>query len=231
MSTFPIPPYGERECPGPPYNATNFTPPTGPPLPPPYTNQPTNYSTLTNYAVTMPNYPWKTGTDAQQIFRSQQNVTYFNNVNQKTALIKEQNALTGAQQPYPQFKSETERLMYRQGQALTAARNVFRNQNPLAPGVPCYTTYQIINGQPPFYYNIVPAVVSVSTVSYPVIFTPGTPLVVPGPPPVPGTFTITAGPISINSTTGEITIPATTTGSYTVTYTVGSNLYVYSFTI
>jgi hypothetical protein len=185
----------------------------------------------------MPNYPWKTGTDAQQIFRSQQNVTYFNNVNQKTALIKEQNALTGAQQPYPQFKSETERLMYRQGQALTAARNVFRNQNPLAPGVPCYTTYQIINGQPPFYYNIVPAVISSTipplTISYPVIFTPGTPLVTPGPPPVPGTFSINPppGPISINSSTGELTITGGTTGSYTVTYTVGSNVYEYSFTI
>ena len=148
MSTFPIPPYGERDCPGPPYNATNFTPPTGPPLPAPYTNQPTIYSTLTSYAVTMPNYPWKTGTDAQQIFRSQQNVTYFNNINFITSSIKGQNALTGAQQPYPQFKSETERLMYRQGQALTAARNVFHNTNPLAPGVICSTNYQIINANP-----------------------------------------------------------------------------------
>lgn len=239
MSTpppLPPPPYGQRECPGPPYNATNFTPTSSSNLPPPYNTIPTTYENLLNYAQNSPNYPWNTGTDAQQIFRSKQNVTYFNNINQQTAAIKSQNSLTGAQQPYPQFKSETERLMYKQGMALTAARNKFTGQNPTVPaGVPCYTTYQIINGQPPFYYNINNAVicstVAPATVSYPAIFTPGTPLVAPGNPPQPGQFFISAGLISINIDTGTITIPGGTTGTYTVTYNVGSLSYEYTFTI
>ncbi len=132
--SFPPPPYGQRECPGPPYNATNFT-----------SANAVEYSTLINYAKNSPNYPWNTGTDAQQIFRSNQNITYFNNINLQTQAIKTQNGTIG-QAPYPQFKSETERLMYRQGMALTAARNNFTGQNPSAPaGVPCSTIYQIIN--------------------------------------------------------------------------------------
>jgi hypothetical protein len=137
MSTFPIPPYGERECPGPPYNATNFTSANG-----------VVYSTLINYAKNSPNYPWNTGTDAQQIFRSNQNISYFNGINLQTQAIRSTNVSLGAasQIPYPQFKSETERLMYRQGMALTAARNNFTGQNPSGPaGVPCSTIYEIIN--------------------------------------------------------------------------------------
>jgi len=134
-NSFPPPPYGQRECPGPPYNATNFTSANAP-----------VYSTLINYAQNSPNYPWNTGTDAQQIFRSNQNITYFNNINLQTSSIKAQNLGGGFAQPYPQFKSETERLMYRQGQALTAARVNFTGQNPTVPaGVPCSSIYQIIN--------------------------------------------------------------------------------------
>ena len=132
---FPQPPYGQRECPGPPYNATNFT-----------SANAVEYSTLINYANNSPNYPWNTGTNAQQIFRSNQNITYFNNINLQTSSIKAQNVAGGLAQPYPQFKSETERLMYRQGQALTAARVNFTGQNPSAPaGVPCSSIYQYIN--------------------------------------------------------------------------------------
>jgi hypothetical protein len=127
------PPYGERETPGPPYNATNFTPANA-----------VVYSTLVNYAKTSPNYPWATGSNAQQIYRSNQNITYFNALNQQTQAIKTQNGATG-NIPYPQFKSQTERLMYVQGQTLTAARNKMTGQNPSAPaGVPCSTIYGII---------------------------------------------------------------------------------------
>jgi len=132
--SFPPPPYSETVCPGPPYNATNFTSANAP-----------VYSTLISYANNSPNYPWNTGTDAQQIFRSNQNITYFNNLNLQTQGVKTQNGSTG-KIPYPQFRSEAERLMYKQGQSLTAARNIFTGQNPSGPaGVPCSSIYQIIN--------------------------------------------------------------------------------------
>lgn len=134
MSAFPPPPYEDRICPEPPYNATNFT-----------SANSTIHNKIVSYAKNSPNFPWNTGSDAQQIFRSNQNVTYFNNLNLQTQSIKTQNGSSG-NIPYPQFRSEAERLMYKQGQSLTAARNVITGQNPSGPaGVPCSTIYQIIN--------------------------------------------------------------------------------------
>jgi hypothetical protein len=128
------PPYLTTLCPAPPYNATNFT-----------EANPIVLSTLISYANNSPNYPWNTGIDAQQIYRSKQNVSYFNTLNQQTQTIKTANGSTG-NVPYPQFKTQAERLMYIQGQALTAARNQITGQNPSAPaGVPCSTIYGIIN--------------------------------------------------------------------------------------
>jgi hypothetical protein len=128
------PPYDEYSRPQPPYNATNFTPANA-----------SVFSTLVYFANNSPNYPWNAGSDAQQIYRSQQNVSYFNTLNQKTQAIKTANGSTG-NVPYPQFKSQAERIMYIQGQALTAARNQITGQNPSAPaGVPCSTIYGIIN--------------------------------------------------------------------------------------
>lgn len=128
----PPPPYSETVCIGPPYNATNFT-----------TANPTVLSTLVSYANNSPNYPWATGTDAQQIYRSRQNVVYFNSLNQQTLAVK---AAGTNYQPYPVFSSDKERLMYIQGMSLTSARNRITGQNPSAPmGVPCSTIYQIIN--------------------------------------------------------------------------------------
>ena len=133
MSSQP-PPYGQRECPAPPYNATNFT-----------SANSVEFTTLQNYAKNSPNYPWNTGTDAQQIYRSNQNISYFNGINRQTQAIKTANGSQGTQ-PYPQFKSQTERLMYIQGMTLTAARNKITGVNPSGPaGVPCSTIYQIIN--------------------------------------------------------------------------------------
>jgi hypothetical protein len=133
-NVYPPPPYGQRKCPAPPYNATNFTP------------QNTEvFSTLVSYAKTSPNYPWATGTDAQQIYRSNQNVSYFTHLNQKTQSIKTANGASG-NIPYPQFRSEAERLMYIQGKSLTASRNQITGVNPSEPaGVPCSTIYGIIN--------------------------------------------------------------------------------------
>lgn len=134
MTSYPPPPYSETTCPAPPFNATNFTPENG-----------VEFSTLQSYARNSPNYPWATGSNAQQIFRSMQNVTYFNNLNQQTQAVKAVNGSTG-KIPYPQFKTQAERLMYIQGQTLTAARNQITGQNPSGPaGVPCSTIYGIIN--------------------------------------------------------------------------------------
>lgn len=134
MSSLPYPPYGETTCPAPPYNATNFT-----------SMNSTIFSTLQQYASNSPNYPWNTGTDAQQIYRSQQNVVYFNSLNQQTQAIRSANGTSG-RMPYPQFKTQAERLMYIQGQTLTAARNQITGRNPSGPaGVPCSTIYGIIN--------------------------------------------------------------------------------------
>lgn len=132
--SFPPPPYGQRKCPAPPYNATNFT-----------SANAVEFSTLITYAKTSPNYPWNTGTDADILYRNNQNVSYFNTLNQKIQDIKTLNGATG-NIPYPQFKSQAERIMYIQGLASTAARNKITGQNPSGPaGVPCSTIYDIIN--------------------------------------------------------------------------------------
>jgi len=136
----PPPPYCDI-CPAPPYNATNFT-----------SANSVEFSTLQSYANDAPNYPWNTGTDAQQIYRSRQNISYFSGFNQRTLDIKTMNNLTGNPHPqfaYPQFKSQAERLMYIQGQTLTAARMQISGKNPSAPaGVPCSTNYNIIYPYP-----------------------------------------------------------------------------------
>jgi hypothetical protein len=121
-----------KGCPMPPYNATNFT--SGQIL-----------ETLQSYANTQPQYPLPAGSDANQIKIYAQNVTYFNTLNQKTQAIKTQNGATGAI-PYPQFKTQGDRINYIQAQTLTAARNKITGNNPSLPaGVPCNSIYDIIN--------------------------------------------------------------------------------------
>jgi len=130
----PNTPEDRQQCPVPPYNATNFT-----------SANPVIFSTLVSYAKTQPQYPLPVGSDASQIFRNNQNITYFNNLNLQTQSIRSTNGLNG-NYPYPQFRSEAQRLMYRQGQVMTAARNQITGQNPSAPaGVPCSSIYGIIN--------------------------------------------------------------------------------------
>jgi len=138
LPPLPQPPYTNRTCPGPPYNATNFT--SGP-----------IYDSLVSYAKNSPNYPWDTGVNVQDIYRSQQNTIYFNTLNQQTIDVKNANntLISGGRLgniPYPPFTSQAERLMYIQGQTLNAARNKITGQNPSVPmGVPCSTIYGIIN--------------------------------------------------------------------------------------
>ena len=132
------PPYSDAS--GPPYNATNFT-----------SANKYEYDKLVNYAKNSPNYPFDAGVELQQIYKGQRNVIMFNSLNQKTDAVRNVNkdriskGLLG-NIPYPQFKSQTERIMYIQGQVLTAARNRMTGENPTIPmGVPCSTIYEIIN--------------------------------------------------------------------------------------
>jgi len=124
-------------CPQPPYNTLNFTP-----------QNPTVWSTLASFARTQPQYPLPTSADARQVQQHMQNITVFSGLNQQTLAIKTLNQSLGAagNVPYPTFRSEAERIMYRQGLAATAARNQLTGQNPSAPaGVPCSTIYDIIH--------------------------------------------------------------------------------------
>lgn len=122
-------------CPLPPYNTLNFT-----------ADSPMIFQTLQTYAKNSPNYPLPAGTSRRLIAENQANIAYFNAINQQTSSI--QSSVKGGIKglPYPQFKSEGERLKYRQGLAMTAARSVLVPQNPVLPmGVPLSTNYQIIN--------------------------------------------------------------------------------------
>jgi len=130
---YPIPPCNNTIEPLPPYNATNFT-----------SESPVIYNTLLSYAYNSPNYPLPMGSNADQIKRNTQNTTFFAGFNQQIQDVKTANGTSGTI-PYPRFKSESERLMYRQGMVATAARNQMTGQNPSLPaGVPCSTIYGII---------------------------------------------------------------------------------------
>ena len=122
-------------CPLPPYQTMNFT-----------SAKSTIFNTLQSFATNSPNYPLPAGADARQIADNRANVTYFSYINQQT--LATTSSVKGGipNLPYPQFKSEGERLMYRQGLAMTAARTALTGKNPALPmGVPLSTNYQIIN--------------------------------------------------------------------------------------
>ena len=122
-------------CPMPPYNTLNFN-----------SSNPMVFSTLQSFAQNSPQYPLPPGSNVRQVADNQSNVAYFNSLNQQTLSIASTNTGSGAKAPYPQFKTEGERLKYRQGQATTSARTVITGQNPAVPmGVPLSTIYQIIN--------------------------------------------------------------------------------------
>lgn len=129
-------PETRNECPLPPYNTLNFN-----------SNSPLIFNTLQSFAKNSPNYPLPVGSNARLVAENQANVAYFNGINQQTINIRSTVVGSGVNLPYPQFKSEGERLKYIQGKATTAARSILvPNQNPVGPaGVPLSTIYQIIN--------------------------------------------------------------------------------------
>ena len=123
-------------CPMPPYNTLNFN-----------SNNPVIFSTLQNFAKTSPNYPLPVGSNARLVAENQANVAYFNAINQQALYVRSTVQAGTANLPYPQFKSEGERIKYIQGKTTTAARSILvPNQNPVGPAsVPLSTIYQIIN--------------------------------------------------------------------------------------
>jgi len=123
-------------CPLPPYNTLNFT-----------SDSPLIFSTIQSFAKNSPNYPLPAGTNSRLVAENQANVSYFTAINQQAIAIRSSVKGGVANLPYPQFKSEGERLKYIQGKTTTAARSILvPNQNPVGPaGVPLSTLYQIIN--------------------------------------------------------------------------------------
>jgi len=133
-------PQGQAEtrqgCPLPPYNTLNFT-----------SANPMVYSTLVTNAQNSPNYPLPASANAKQIADLRANVSYFQSMNQRTTDVH--SSIVGGMPnlQYPTFKTEGERLMYRQGQAATAARTALTGQALNAPaGVPLSTIWMIQGG-------------------------------------------------------------------------------------
>jgi hypothetical protein len=126
--------------PGPPLTATNFN-----------SNSPTIFAQIQSYASYSANYPLLSGSDANQIYNYNQQVSYYNSMNQQTLAIKQLNNTLGptSQIPYPQFKTHADLLKYRQGLVMTASRNQITGNNPSLPaGYPASTIYQIISSEP-----------------------------------------------------------------------------------
>jgi len=134
-------PENNELCPMPPYNATNFT------------DGGTIQQSLRSYARTQPQFPLPPGSNANAIHRNTANVIYFNTLNKQTAAVKASNVANYAKAPYPQFKTEGERLMYVQGKLSNAARVAVTGPIPAVQagfrqttmGVSPSTNYQIIN--------------------------------------------------------------------------------------
>lgn len=136
MSYPQIPAETNHECPAPKYNSLNFT-----------IANPEIYDQLVSYAKTEPYYPLDRGVDKKQVSDYRMGITTFQSMNQKTIQFKQLNqTISAGNIPYPTFSSESERLKYKHGQMMTAARNRMTGENPSLPaGVPYSTIYQIQN--------------------------------------------------------------------------------------
>jgi hypothetical protein len=55
-------------------------------------------------------------------------LTYFNGLNQQVSSIVASNASTGTRVAYPTFKSQSERVLYIQGQAIASAKALASGQ-------------------------------------------------------------------------------------------------------
>ena len=100
------------------------------------------YQTLTTYATQSPNYPLPPSADARQLSDLRTSLSYYEAINQQTLAVKStvQGGFTRVE--YPKFKTEGDRLKYRQGLMAMAAREVL---NPGAVTTHVSSNWQIIN--------------------------------------------------------------------------------------
>jgi hypothetical protein len=99
---------------------------------PPY-NSPLNpnFSTFAN----QPQFPLDQGSNAKQVQQNVAALSYFNGLNQQVSDM----VLMNSNAPYPTFKSQSERLLYLQGQTIAAAKS------QASGTIPCSTIYSYIN--------------------------------------------------------------------------------------
>ena len=90
----------------------------GDPQPPYNSVKNKNYVTFAN----QPQFPLDTGSNAQQVLQQNGALSYFMGLNQRVDAIVSTNAAGITNLPYPTFKSQGERLLYQQGQAIAAAK-------------------------------------------------------------------------------------------------------------
>ena len=107
-------------CPMPPYNSV---------LNP-------NFSTFSN----QPQFPLNQGSHARQVQQNIQALSYFVGLNNQVSNTVAQNKANGTSAPYLTFKSQGERILYMQGQAIAAAKAPTTN-----PRISCSTIYNYIN--------------------------------------------------------------------------------------
>jgi hypothetical protein len=91
---------------------------TNNPMPPYNSALNPNYSTFS----TQPQFPLNQGSNAEQIQSNIGALSYFNGLNQQVSNIVDSNRNKGTKLPYPAFKSQSERLLYLQGQTIAAAK-------------------------------------------------------------------------------------------------------------
>ena len=107
----------------------------GDPEPPYNSVKNKNYVTFAN----QPQFPLDTGSNAQQLLEQNGALSYFMGLNQRVNAVVSTNVANGTKLPYPTFKSQTERLLYQQGQTVAAAK---ARANPT---LTANTIYDIIN--------------------------------------------------------------------------------------
>ena len=117
---------------------SNGTPETrdGCPMPPYNSVLNPNFSTFSN----QPQFPLNQGSNARQVQQNIQALSYFVGLNNQVSNTVAQNKANGTSVPYLTFKSQGERILYMQGQAIAAAKAPTTN-----PKIACSTIYNYIN--------------------------------------------------------------------------------------
>ena len=107
-----------------------------PPQPPYNSHLNPNFSTFSN----QPQFPLNQGSNAYQISQNRQALSYFVGLNAQVSNTVTQNNANNTHIPYVTFKSQSERILYMQGQAIAAAKAPTSN-----PKISCSTIYNFIN--------------------------------------------------------------------------------------